>query len=206
MGRKRKTAISLETGEELEQTTEQQAPPQSSSAPPPPPKASAAAPIKTSLAPRRLSIELNDDGSIAWNSMRETNVIELRNLFQRAEVKEEFKDKAPQLFTPETCYGFYDLLGKMMAYGATRWKGIPSDISNEAFTFTDADKKLLADPTIKVLNKHAPLWALKYQDEITLGFVALTIINSKMMLARALTESRASSTVVEIPKRSDIVQ
>ena len=157
------------------------------------------------MAPRRISVELNDDGSVAWNSMRETNVIEFRTLLNRAEIKEEFKDKTAPLFSAESCYGFYDLFGKMLAFGASKWKDIPPDIAIEAFSFSDADKKILAEPTVKVLNKYAPTWAIKYQDEITLAFLMISVINSKMMLARALTESRQSgagtaSPVVEMPK------
>lgn len=196
MGRKRSTAtaISMETGE-ITEPADSSAPFKIPPATPVPPK-----PAKTSLAARRLSIELNDDGSVAWNSMRETNVVEFRNLLNRPEIKEEFKDKSAPLFSAESCYGFYDLLGKLMAFAASKWKDVPTDIATEAFSFNDADKKLLGEPTVKVFNKYAPLWAVKYQDEITLGFTFLTVVNAKIMLARALTESRAANPVVDLPK------
>lgn len=206
MGRKRKTAISLETGEVEEygmETQSQPPPPQpqpNPQEPQPKPQPRKIPPGKPSMAPRRISVELNDDGSVAWNSMRETNVIEFRSLLNRPEIKEEFKEKtAPPLFSAESCYGFYDLFGKLLAFGAAKWKGIPADIATEAFSFSDGDKKILAEPTVKVLNKYAPTWAIKYQDEITLGFVLLSVINAKIMLARALAESRAEGKVVEIP-------
>jgi hypothetical protein len=99
--------------------------------------------------------------------------------------------KEEQLFIqPEAVDGLFDIFGKILAAAAVRFKNVPADIAAEAFPFTQSDKDTLRKPVAKVINKHAPAWLIKYQDEIAVTLMVTTVINAKIQLCNALIASR----------------
>jgi hypothetical protein len=104
---------------------------------------------------------------------------------------------------PEAVDGLYDLFGKGLVAAAIRFKGVPPDIAQEAFPFTPSDKETLRKPTAKIINKYAPAWLVKYQDEIALTLMLVTVINAKIQLCNNLAASRRQT---ETPAPTEIVQ
>lgn len=107
--------------------------------------------------------------------------------------QDEPKEEVQPFIQPEAVDGLYDIFGKGLAWAAVRFKDVPADIANEAFPFTPTDKENLRKPTAKIINKYAPAWLVKYQDEIALTLMLVTVINAKIQLCNSLAASRQRS-------------
>lgn len=147
-------------------------------------------------APRRISIPLNDDGSVALGSMRDDQIADFKTLIHRPEIVEEVTPKpAAEFISPTSCDGVFDVFGKVMSFTAVKFKDVPADIAEQAFPFTAAEKEMLREPTARVINKHAPAWLVKWQDEIALSLILVTVINAKIQLCNALLAARTPQVV-----------
>jgi hypothetical protein len=156
--------------------------------------------------PRRISIPLNDDGSVAIGSMRDDQISDWKKLIRRPEIVEEITPKVVEVISKETCDGIYDVAGKGLSLLAVQFKNVPSEIADKAFPFNEMEKEMLSKPTARILNKYAPGWLTKYQDEISLCFLLVTIINAKIQLCTALMNVSANSPKTEpIPINSNSV-
>jgi hypothetical protein len=114
--------------------------------------------------------------------------------------------KVELFIQPEAVDGFYDIFGRVVTWAAVRFKDVPQDIAAEAFPFTPADKDILRKPTAKVLNKYAPEWLMKYQDEIALTLMLVTVINAKIRLCNTLAASRAAQESPSAVHVMEVVQ
>lgn len=139
------------------------------------------------------SFYLGPDGKIAWEKMREKTRREFDDFLRRPDVAEKFGPKGvdspnqpPPMFPPESLGIFFNILGGIEAFGAHRFAGISPDIAKRVFTYTDTERELLGPPLCKVLNKYIPAWMVKYQDEILLASLFLSITAQKIALAKAM--------------------
>ena len=152
--------------------------------------------IPSTPMPRRISVLLNDDGSVAFGSMRDDQISDFKKLIHRPEIVEEITPKPATFISPQACDGLFDVLGKIASFTATKFKDIPVDIADQAFLFTPQEKEILRDPTARVINKYAPTWMVKYQDEIALTLMVVTIVNAKIILCNSLIAARIADTVI----------
>lgn len=149
-----------------------------------------------------LSFDLNADGAPDFSSMREKTKERARQFFSDPKMAEAFGVKpvaqatavvdyfpmAPGEKYPAVIGSMYNTIGVIESLLAQRFAKIPEPIARRVFTYTDEEKMVLAGPTSRVLNKYMPLWLIKYQDEIALANLLISItvakVNAAIMLAR----------------------
>src|SRR5260370_3474404 len=77
--------------------------------------------------------------------------------------------KKEELFGADEVTVMYDALGFIDAVIGCKLYGVPFEMAQEAFTFTDFQRQKLSAPTVRVLNKWAPKILAQWKDEIGLG-------------------------------------
>jgi hypothetical protein len=144
-------------------------------------------------------------GNVQWDKMREKTKAELRDFLKRPDIGRALGVEAPaevvELMSVEWCANLYDAVGKIEAALATKWKGVPKEIADVAFTYSKLEKEHLGPPTARVINKYATAWMVKFKDEIALAFLLVTITMAKVQLCNALIEqvNRGGAPVAETP-------
>jgi hypothetical protein len=152
----------------------------------------------------RLSVNLKDDGTFDWDSMRDASRDKLLAALQqdmraRSIVVGVSEQDAPPLllFDKRTIGALYDGLGGLETMLFT-WRGIPRHIAAHVFPYTDQEKDFLYEPTSKVISKHAPDVLVKFQDEFALGLVLFQVTSMKLQTAQQLMkEERERGPVVQ---------
>lgn len=143
-----------------------------------------------------LSFDLDENGLPDFSRMHDRTKSKAKEFFNDPKMRDAFgvrQEQAPlnaevQIFHPAMISGLYDMLGSIEAMAAERWGKIPGPVAKQVFTYTSAEKEALSGPTIRVLNKYVADWMIRYQDEIALAtlLVSLTVakVNAAIMLAR----------------------
>lgn len=158
-----------------------------------------AVPAEEKNAIPRIAIPLRDDGSIDTSIMRESTKQKLREAMNKSP---EFQSKTVsgaevQIFHPAMIGGLYDMLGALESVVVQNVFKIPEPIAKQFCAYTPPEKEALAGPTVRVLNKYAAEWMIKYQDELALAtlLTSLTIakVNAAMMAAKLYRENRATT-------------
>ena len=98
--------------------------------------------------------------------------------------------------------GLYDMLGSIEAAVAQRWGHISPHIAKQVFTYTPAEKEALSGPTIRVLNKYVADWMIRFQDEIALGTLLISLTIAKVNAA-TIMQRASQGKVTEMPKKED---
>lgn len=154
-------------------------------------------------------------GEIAWDKMREKTKGELREFLKRPDVGKALQIEPPkevvEVMSVEWCASLYDGVGKIEAALASKWKGIPKEIAEQAFAYSEFEKSQLGPPTARVINKYATDWMVKFKDEISLAFLLTTITLAKIQMCNALlaahNPSAAPAPVTSIDtKKESVVQ
>lgn len=148
----------------------------------------------------QLSFDLNEDGSPDLTSMRGRTKEKVQAFFSDPKFAAAFGAKpagpasidffpqGPGEKYPAMIGSLYNMVGMIEAMAVQNiWK-VPAPVAVRVFTYTEQEKEALAPPTVKVLNKYAPAWLIKYQDEIALANILLTITAMKIQTARALAK------------------
>jgi hypothetical protein len=164
----------------------------------------------------QLSFDLNEDGTPDFSAMRGKTKEKVRQFFSDPRIAAEFgASPAPtaevQIFHPAMISGMYDMLGTLESLAAQRWGKIPEPVARQVFKYTDAEKNALSGPTLRVMNKYAADWMIKYQDEIALAtlLVSVTVakVNAAIMLSKMQTVSQPKSEEATEKKENEpIVQ
>jgi len=137
--------------------------------------------------------DVNADGSPDFSSMRGKTKEKFRQFLNDPRVIAEFGIGAsspisPQIecISPAMVSGFYHLLGHVEAeiFGAAM--KLPPGIAQRVFLYNEQEKALLVPPTTRVINKYAPEWLIKYQDEITLATLLVQVTVAKVSVARVM--------------------
>jgi hypothetical protein len=165
-------------------------PPSSASpAPAPAPKAEAATPETLTVRLRPGTMEID------WDSMRDATQARAKALLAAngAAVAE-----AQAAILPEHTTWIFAALGSMESWLAQR-KGVPKEVADKAFTYSEAEVSALAGPTARVLTKYVPASAAKYKDEAELVMLLAVIHQSKIAMIQAEMKKRNEP---EKPKES----
>lgn len=156
------------------------------------------APEETDTIASRLSMPLNVDGQVEWDRMRSSTKEQLKAILANPETAKVLGVDSPapaqvEVFDPEWTGALYDAIGKLEAFLAGKLYKISPDITERAFTYNDEEKKKLAGPTAKVINKYAVTWMVQFKDEIALAFLFVTITAVKLQMATILQNMRGAS-------------
>jgi len=140
-----------------------------------------------------LSFDIKADGTPDYSSMRQSTREKLRTVFSDPALADfigapRVAEVEVQIFHPAMISGMYDMLGAVEAMLAQRVGKIPETIAKRVFTYTSAEKDALAGPTVRVLNKYAAAWMIKYQDEIALATLLGSLTVAKVNAAITLTK------------------
>lgn len=156
--------------------------------------------------------------NVQWDRMREKTKEELRAFLKRPDIAKALGVEAPaeviELMSVEWCASLYDTIGTIEAAMASKWKGVPKEIAEQAFAYNAFEKAQLGPPTARVINKYATDWMVRFKDEIALAFLLITITMAKIQLCNALiaqqaqqTRTTASAPVTPIDsKKEEVVQ
>jgi len=148
----------------------------------------------------RMSVQLTDDGGIAWDRMRPATRDQLRKALSDPAAVAQLG-----LTTGSTAAAADDVIdGASLAtiiYGASstimvaiaRRAGYTNEQAG-VLAFTPQETEQLGPLTGKVLNKWLPTG--KYQDELILGLMLTTVISGKLALLR-----RTAAVVSIVPQR-----
>src|SRR5579863_1198565 len=133
----------------------------------------------------QLSFDVNENGAPDYSSMREKTRERLRQIISDPKFAEEIGIPSPaaihpevQVFHPAMVGAMYDMMGAIEAAVIPMFfPKVPHVIAKQVFTYTPTEKEMLNGPTTRVLNKYAAEWMIKYQDEIALAgmLVSLTV-------------------------------
>jgi hypothetical protein len=133
----------------------------------------------------RISIALNKDGAIDWDSMRPKTQEKVKQLMGIGEGKGP-QAAAVEVFDASWTGPLYDTLGKIESFAAMKMYGFSPEVADKAFTYSEAEKAKLGPPTAKVINKYAPVWMEQFKDEIALAMLFVTITAMKFQMASFL--------------------
>jgi len=154
-----------------------------------------------------LSFDLNDDGSPDLSSMRGKTKERVQAFFNDPKVASAFGAKpvatTPEVsvFHPTMVSGFYDALGAMEAmFIPMLLKKIDPAVAKKVFIYSSPEKEALSEPTVRVLNKLASEWMIKYQDYIALATILGAMTVQKIQLAIMLSGS-SQAKIVEMPQK-----
>ena len=131
---------------------------------------------------KRIGIQLDADGRIAWDRLRASTREELKNMIADPRIAEEL-GAAPRVSSsgaaidPSTVGMLYGALGSLMV-GAAKAMGYPEDQAL-SMQFTKDERDALLIPTSKVLEKYAGSLG-EWEDEIMLTFALGSIIAAKV--------------------------
>ena len=144
-----------------------------------------AAPIK------RMSLTLNQDDSIAWDRLRESNKEEVKKIVTgwMADPKMlaslGIEKPAIRIFDESWCDTIYDTVGNLEVMLAPKMFGVTLEQA-AILRYTSAEKDSLREPTAKVINKYLPAWLARFEDEIKLAMLLVSISFVKVQMLRAI--------------------
>lgn len=153
----------------------------------------------------RISIPLTNDGQIDFERMHGKTREKVKQLMGVNDIKVS-STEVIEVFDPAWTGSIFDSIGKLESFLASKLYQIPSDIADQAFTYSEAEKAKLAEPAAKVINKYATVWMVQFKDEIALAFLFVTITAVKLQMAVTLSKMReAQQPKVSASPRPSIV-
>lgn len=157
----------------------------------------------------QMGFDLDEDGMPDFSSMRDKTKERLRTFFYNP--KSAFvlgaKDPTPaaaevQIFHPSMVAGMYAMVGALESMAVQHFGNVPESIAKQVFTYTSAEVEALTGPTVRVLNKYAADWMIKYQDELALATMLLAMTVAKVNVAVALAKmQKAGGQPVPAPTK-----
>lgn len=158
----------------------------------PAPNGSSAPVVARDASAERLTVPIKD-GKIDWEKVRGSRREELRAMLTRSGIEAApgaAREAAPPVLNAAIVGSLYDVLAQLESLVAVRMFGCTMDQAITAFTFSDAEKTALADPTARVLNKYLPASLLdKYADECMLLLLLGTMTRAKVSTLREVQAS-----------------
>lgn len=134
----------------------------------------------------RLSVTLDAEGAIAWERMRPETQNKLKTALKKGNFSTENDHSAAgrvktESFPPELCEVVYDSLA-MLLMGMARRGGYTQEQAG-VLAFSPDEKRALVPASIKVLDKYDASLG-KYQEEIMLGVLLVTVMSGKLALLK----------------------
>jgi len=159
--------------------------------------------------PARILIPLTMDGSVDWNRIRTPNrQAKVRRILKELRTKlpppppGAAADGAPassgaplDLFNAQWTDLAIDSVGRLEFAAAVR-AGCTRDEAR-LFLYSPDEKKLLADPLARVLNKYGNQWLARYQDECALAALLISIHATKVTAVQAMRQARAKGAAAD---------
>ena len=135
----------------------------------------------------RIQFNLNEDGSIDLDSMRDKTLERLRAAIGSTPgIRTEVQTATPvMLFPPPVIHAMYQSISLIETMIAPRF-GISPVVAKNVFTFTPEELSSLTPLTARVLQKHMSQWMLTWQEELMLGSLLLSMTVSKINAAITL--------------------
>jgi hypothetical protein len=155
----------------------------------------APSPVSVEEKVNRISIPLNKDGQIEWDSMRGSTQAKVRALMGEGSGKPDPSSAPVEVFDAAWTGTMFDMVGKIEAFAAMKLYKFSPEVAEKAFTYTPAEKEKLAVPTARVINKYAPVWLEKFKDEIALAGLFVTITAMKFQMASMLMKVELARNV-----------
>lgn len=142
----------------------------------------------------KVVLTLKEDGSIDLDSMRDSTQAKLKEALGKTPAFKQEKAPTPdvvvEVFHPEMVKGLYSLLGSIESMMAQKYGKISPDVARKVFAYTDPEIAALKGPTVRIMNKYAADWMIKYQDEITLFSLLGSMTVAKVNAAIALEKMK----------------
>lgn len=147
----------------------------------------------------QLSFDVNEDGTVDYSSMREKTKNKMRQVFSDPALADFLSvnrvssggtgNSEVTIFQPGVVSGFYDMLGALESEVMPMFfPKVQRDIWKKVFTYTPEEKAALVPPTSRVLEKYAGPWLIKWQDEIALAGILITMTVTKVNMAITLSK------------------
>lgn len=153
----------------------------------------------------RMSFNLTPEGLPDFDGMRRKTREQLAAFLRNESVQKELGIAADETkkaeesgFDQNDANALLDLLGQIDALGASAIYKIPSEVTTQAFAFTEDHRKKINPPMIRLLNKWGPAIVKTWKDEIGFSLIMLSTLNSQVRLMHAL-ETRRRRLLVQPP-------
>lgn len=125
-----------------------------------------------------------------------------------AKLRELLRDANPKseelTFGDDESYAILDLLHGFNSNAASRIYKIPHEVTSEAFQFSMDHRKKITPAMNKVLNKWGPLIIKKWKDEIGLGIVMFSVLNSQVRAMHFLENKRRKNLPQTVTLRNNV--
>lgn len=152
-----------------------------------------------------IGINLDSDGKLDFDGMRAGTKEKLRELIIDPEVARAVGVSAPSavqseinVIAPETCKMFFNSLAKVEALVLAKKMRASQEFALEHLEFTEKELEELSKPTARIINKRAPDWLVKFQDEIALCMMIVTFSSAKIQVLREAAKANRPQRVPEM--------
>lgn len=150
----------------------------------------------------RISIPLTPNGTIAFDSIRQSTREKLKNILSNPDTAKNLGLSESQaaavakveVFDEQWCGAIFDTIGRIESFAAQRMYKFPPEIADKAFSYSALEKEKLSGPMARVINKYAPTWFEQYKDEVALAMLFVTITAVKFQMAKTMMEMQAKVT------------
>jgi hypothetical protein len=95
-------------------------------------------------------------------------------------------------FSEAEASALWRALGELQAWIARRAFRLDPELAG-LLRFSDAERALLAGPTVRVLAKYAPGWLGEHKDEVGLALLVIAIEQAKISRIRMMRERKAEA-------------
>ena len=163
--------------------------------------------------PERMQVafDVNPDGSLDTSSMRDRTKEKLRKVLADPNVAAALGiTTSPAGLNPNLLFSepmvnslYTGLESLEQSVFPMFIKNVPAELIREYIRFTEQHRAILVPPTGRILQKHCSEWFLKWQDELFVGTMLLTITiaqcNALIAAAKELKQKQhGPATVTEI--------
>jgi hypothetical protein len=144
----------------------------------------------------RLSVPMKDNGTrIDWERVRESRRGALKDLLAREAPAATPTSASADVFTGAWVATMLDALGHLEVTIAMRVYACSREDA-AVLIYSDAEKRMLTDPIVRVLNKYSGVLFAQYGDEVALAGLLVTIGLGKVTTLRATLDARATPAMV----------
>jgi hypothetical protein len=140
---------------------------------------------------KRLSITLNEDGTVAWDRMRGNTVAEFKSTIKNDPIAAAMfaGPSSSAMYTNDDAATALGLFVGVECFVFEKVLKIDPSITRQVFPFDESEHQRLDPQVAAVLNKHAsaiPTWVTRYREEIVLAKTLVDITIAKIIAAKQM--------------------